>query len=901
MLASTAFVRAVAIVWVMAVYVAGAQLAVATEATTLPALLWAPTGIGLGAVVAFGPRLALGVAAGAFCAIISIGGAPSIAVGIGVIDAVEVLAAYAILRRIGFHCQLSRVRDVIALVSTSIVLTSLSAAASAGWLFATGQVHGEFAMVWSKWWWGHLAGDLILTPLFLTWLTSRTRSTPTLGRLAEGLALSVGVVVIGLSVFEGWVPHWMPAASRPHYLYPLLIWAGLRFGPRGAATTNTAVSVLAVTGIVYNGGPFMTIAEFQSFISISAVAALALGALRSEVSRAIRRKGAIQQAALDAIVTIDIHDRIVELNPAAERMFKIREQRARGRDVKSLLVPPSVRAQTGEGLARYVRRQGSALIGRRVRTTARRVDGTEFPAELAIVQASLGDEALFSASIRDISTDLEAEAARRGEHAVLKRLVEERTSELQRGEELLRQAQELAHVGSFEYDLRANTLIWSEELYRIYGRDPATFTPSYEAFLGTITAADREEVAAAIARAIDDRTAFSFEERILRPDGEVRVLQSQGSVKVGDDGRPARIVGFSQDITDRRRADAARFRLASLVESSHDAIISLSVDGRIETFNAAAEAMFGYPAAEVLGRNGDVLLPADGAAELRRKLEAVRAGQQVAHYERIHRRRDGSLFEASITLSPIRDQHQRVIGLSKMLRDTTEQKRARDLVAESLREKEVLLREIHHRVKNNLQVISSLLNLQLASEPSAEARKGLIESQSRIQSMALIHQLLYQSKDLARIDFDEYLRALVEYLVTAYDDFGRITATVNAPRVRLDLDRSIPCGLIVNELVTNSFRHAFPEQRRGNVSIDIRQADDTTLVLEVRDDGIGMPPDFDLQTAATFGLQIARSLTAQLGGTIELVPGTGTNVRITFPMASQRPSSPELAPQASRD
>ncbi|HEU4611855.1 MAG TPA: MASE1 domain-containing protein, partial [Kofleriaceae bacterium] len=483
MTSNATFVRAVAIAWVMAVYVAGAQLAVATEASTLPALLWAPSGIGLGAVLAFGPALAFGVGAGAFCGIISLGGEPTIAFGIAIVDAAEVLAVYHVLRRLDFQCQLERVHDVIALVSTTIVCTSLSAAASTAWLFATQQVQGQFEMVWSKWWWGHLAGDLILTPLFITWLTARTRVIASPARVVEGLALAAAVVFVGLSVFEGWFPHWLPGASRPHYLYPLLIWAGLRFGPRGAATTNTAISVLAVTGIVYNNAPFANISEFQSFISISAVAALALGALRAEVQRAIQRKGAIQEAALDAIITIDAHDRIIEMNPAAERMFKIREPRARGRDVKMLFLPRSIRAQVGESLARYVRRQGDALIGQRVRTGARLADGSEIPIELAILQASIGNEDVFSASIRDISSELEAEAARRGKHAVLERLVRERTAELEHALERLHESQAQAHLGSYEYDLVTKKLVWSEELYRIYGRDRATFTPTLEAFL----------------------------------------------------------------------------------------------------------------------------------------------------------------------------------------------------------------------------------------------------------------------------------------------------------------------------------------------------------------------------------------------------------------------------------
>jgi two-component sensor histidine kinase len=282
--------------------------------------------------------------------------------------------------------------------------------------------------------------------------------------------------------------------------------------------------------------------------------------------------------------------------------------------------------------------------------------------------------------------------------------------------------------------------------------------------------------------------------------------------------------------------------------------------------------------------------------DLERRFASVRAGQRLDHYEMVQRRRDGTTFEASVTMSPILDHNKQVIGISQVLRDTTEQKRSRTLLEQSLREKEVLLREIHHRVKNNLQVISSLLNLQVASVSSEAARKGLVESQSRIQSMALLHQLLYQSKDLARIDLGDYLRALVDYLVGTYAaDSLRIETTLVAPHVRLDLDRSIPCGLIVNELVTNAFRHAFPAGRSGHIVVELTEQGGGRLALEVRDDGVGMPAGVDLEHGQTFGLQIARLLAMQLDGDMKIRSDHhGTSVRVTFPMHARREPAPEL-------
>jgi two-component sensor histidine kinase len=186
-------------------------------------------------------------------------------------------------------------------------------------------------------------------------------------------------------------------------------------------------------------------------------------------------------------------------------------------------------------------------------------------------------------------------------------------------------------------------------------------------------------------------------------------------------------------------------------------------------------------------------------------------------------------------------------------------------------------------VKNNLQVISSLLNLQVERFPSAAARDALAESQSRIQSMALVHQLLYRSKDFAHIDFLEYLQTVVESLVHSYmTDRTPVDTTVQGTRIQLDVDRAITCGLIVTELVTNALRHAFHGRRSGHLEIELATgAGDVTLV--VRDNGSGISDAAKLGTT-TFGLQIARTLTQQLAGSIDIGLDRGTVVEIRFPL-----------------
>jgi len=202
---------------------------------------------------------------------------------------------------------------------------------------------------------------------------------------------------------------------------------------------------------------------------------------------------------------------------------------------------------------------------------------------------------------------------------------------------------------------------------------------------------------------------------------------------------------------------------------------------------------------------------------------------------------------------------------------------------QSLKEKEVLLREIYHRVKNNLQVISSLLNLQSNVVDDAPVQEMFQESRNRVRSMALTHEQLYQSDDLARVDFGRYIRDLAGALFRSYGaDPAAVRLTVDVADVSLTLDAAIPCGLMVNELVSNCLKHAFPEGGGGEILIRLVSEDDGRHTLAVRDNGVGFPEDKDHRTSPTLGLQLVSSLADQLGGTMELDRTEGTEFRISF-------------------
>jgi two-component sensor histidine kinase len=221
--------------------------------------------------------------------------------------------------------------------------------------------------------------------------------------------------------------------------------------------------------------------------------------------------------------------------------------------------------------------------------------------------------------------------------------------------------------------------------------------------------------------------------------------------------------------------------------------------------------------------------------------------------------------------------------ITNVCRDITEREEAEEQIKASLQEKEVLLKEVHHRVKNNMQIISSLLSLQSGYIPDESLREMFKESQNRIKSMALVHEKLYQSKDFAKIDLNEYVKTLVRDLIRSYGQkAGDIVVKIDIGTVYLGVDLALPCGLIINELVSNSLHHAFPGDRRGELHISLHSVGNT-VKLVVKDNGVGIPPDIDYRDTESLGLRLVTILAEdQLHGRIELDQSEGTEFCIIF-------------------
>jgi len=222
--------------------------------------------------------------------------------------------------------------------------------------------------------------------------------------------------------------------------------------------------------------------------------------------------------------------------------------------------------------------------------------------------------------------------------------------------------------------------------------------------------------------------------------------------------------------------------------------------------------------------------------------------------------------------------------------DITERKKMEATIAQSLKEKEMLLKEIHHRVKNNMQVVSSLVSMQGRSIKDESVQALFSETQNRIQSIALVHEQLYRSDNISEIDYGEYLRKMFAPLFESYNvDERRVSMVIDAPKAKITIEKAVPCSLIVNELLSNSLKHAFPGNRKGEIRIGFHLDEITgDYVLDYRDNGVGIPMGLDIQKTGSLGMKLVYGLTQQISGTISLEPGDGVHFKIVFPSVKKK-------------
>jgi PAS domain S-box-containing protein len=494
---------------------------------------------------------------------------------------------------------------------------------------------------------------------------------------------------------------------------------------------------------------------------------------------------------------------------------------------------------------------------------------------------------------------------------------------------------------------------------------------------------------------------------LRRQRDEAELLRINEDIEQQVQERTADLAAANQEL-EVLRAEAVS-ELVAIVKSSDDAIVGMTLNGMIQSWNRGAERVYGYRAEEVLGRPISVLCPPNRLDEVPTMLDRIARGEHVRNVEMVQRRKQGERIDVSLTISPVKDADGCVMGASAIARDVTVKRRIEAALRESearfrmmadtapvmvwmagpdthitfinkrwleftgrtmqeeigdnwftgihaddldrcrksyleafkseqpffleyrlrrrdgeyrwimdtgvplfdeegrfggyigtcmdlterkdmedqlrrmLKEKESLLREVHHRVKNNLQVISSLLNLQSASIKDPVVNQLFRECQVRITSIALLHETLHRSHDLSRIKMGDYIRTLTGHLFRSYGvDPNVISLELNVDDVEFDIDTGLTCGLIIDELVSNCLKHAFIDDSSGTVHIDLLDHVDGTFTLCVSDNGIGIPKDGVLNNPDSLGLELVTLLAEKLDGSTELRSGAGTEWQIRF-------------------
>lgn len=337
-----------------------------------------------------------------------------------------------------------------------------------------------------------------------------------------------------------------------------------------------------------------------------------------------------------------------------------------------------------------------------------------------------------------------------------------------------------------------------------------------------------------------------------------------------------------------RELQAKNLELAklSLVASETDnAVMIFDEHQELEWVNSGYTKLTGFSLEETRKEKGVSLSDLTTNTDVLDHLEDCIRLRRSFIYESEIQHKNGQHRWASSTLTPILNEKGELKNIVVIDTDITLRKNMEEQIREALEEKGVLLREIHHRVKNNLQIIISLFNLQTSYVTDDNAYKALKEGQDRIKSMALIHERFYQSDGLSKIDFDEYIKRLAENLMQSFRiGPDKVTLSIQSERISLDIDTAVPCGLIINEIVSNSLKHAFTDGRKGEIRVGLLQVQPDHFRLSIADNGIGMPEGFSVATSDSLGIQLIQALTDQLEGTLEVVnsPGKGMEYIINF-------------------
>jgi PAS domain S-box-containing protein len=458
-------------------------------------------------------------------------------------------------------------------------------------------------------------------------------------------------------------------------------------------------------------------------------------------------------------------------------------------------------------------------------------------------------------------------------------------NELQNDDEIFQRAQKVAKIGIWENNLATNDLEWSQEMYEILG-----FPSNQPINLNEVTTIfppeELKRFKNAIDAAINYDKPYSIDYKIIRKDGFIRYIHDEGEIIRNSAGEAIKMFGTTQDITKRKLTEKSlkesETKYRTFVETTPDMIWEINSEGIFTYISPQSTTILGYKPEQIIGKEIYSLLEPKSIPKAEESLfKHLGNDKDFVTLEVTAKHFNGKEIIIEIRSKKLTDSKGYIIGFRGIARDITEKTKANNQLLASIQEKDVLLQEIHHRVKNNMQIISSLLNLQIKHIQDENAVEILKESQNRVRSMAMIHEKLYQSDDLSKINLTDYIESLVTSLFYSYSVMDKIKPIIDVKNVELNIETAVPCGLIINELVSNSLKHAFPNSKDGEINISLKPSDDG-YELTVKDNGISFPSDIDFRNTDSLGLQLVNNLVNQIEGTIEIDRSHGTEFKIIF-------------------
>lgn len=574
----------------------------------------------------------------------------------------------------------------------------------------------------------------------------------------------------------------------------------------------------------------------------------------------------------DAVIATDAEGMITRMNKTACRLTAWTVEQARGRNLNDVF--NIIDAQTRLPCSNPVQlvMEHGKVVGLANHTALLSLDGNEY--QISDSAAPILDANDKIVGVVLVFSDVTAQYQ-----------IQE---ELRRTSEMLRQTGELAKVGGWQLDLTNNDLTWTAETFRIAEVTPPN-EPPLEEGINLFALEAQPVITAALQKTMTTGESYDLELPIITSKGTRKWVRTQGFA-VWDGDKIVKLRGTFQDITESYLADIklleVEHRFRDLVEST-DGIV-WEADAATFVFTAVsknAERMLGFPVSDWLVPGFWVSRIYEEDREYAINFCASRTGRLEDHdFEYRFVAQDGSLIWLRDIVKVVAEE-----GKPKWLRglmiDITAIKKEQDVLRDTLREKTSLLNEVHHRVKNNLQVITSLLRLESGRSNQENTQAVLNDMQGRIRSMALLHETLYRSGIFASADLAHYLKELATQAFRSHinSNGAAVRLELDLHSVSVSMDQATPCGLIVNELISNCLKHAFADGRSGVVKISLMPLTASKSVnIIVSDDGVGLPSDFDQRRQLSLGLQLVDDLVTQIGGTLRIERGVGSQFSFCF-------------------